>query len=226
VNLGELIDRFRIETGDKVPNPYKASHDDVVEFANDAQNEACRRANLITDTTTDAICRIDLYAGESSYDIDKRVIRVKKARLTNKSLPLDMVSWRDMDEANPGWETHTGYIIAFVQDAQTGKMVFYRIPDATAVAAYPEAWLTVSRLPMAEMVEDGDEPEINPRYHRALLHWMKYRYYTMDDPDVEDDKRAAKWEEKFIEEFGPASRAIDEEWSIRNEGYDPYDGSK
>lgn len=301
MTLTQLLARWRKEIGDEAL-PYLWDDDDGITYLNDAINEACRRSRLLIDSTTTDICRISLVAGQSSYTLDPRIILVRKARLENKTLPLEVFSWRDMDAANPGWESHTGTPTARIQDVQSGVLRLYKTPDSDAVAAYPYAWLTVVRLPLSEMASSasvtfqdtgdtvthaahgrhgGDRvsfsvitsttgivtsteyflrdvttdtyklaatpydtaialttngtgtasygtntPEIHSRFHLNLLHWMKYRAYSEDDVDKNNDKMAEKHLALFEREFGPPASAFDEEWAQTHESYDVWDGGR
>lgn len=114
-----------------------------------------------------------------------------------------------------GISTGTEY---FLRDVTTNTYKLAATPYDTAIALTTNGTGTASY--------GANEPEVNARFHNSLLHWMKYRHYSMDDPDVNDEKLAAKYLALFEQEFGPPSRAIDEEWSSTNEGFNPFDGSK
>jgi hypothetical protein len=73
--------------------------------------------------------------------------------------------------------------------------------------------LTVVREPLETLSDNSQEPEIPPRYHPALLEWVKYRTYSSQDPDNYDPNAEAKALAAFTAEFGPAIGAINERWS-------------
>lgn len=218
MTLIELRDLFRREVDD-LDAPALWSDEEIYEFANDAQNEACRRARLLIDSSTVAICQITVAALASTAPLDSRIIFVRRARITGKNTPLDRASWRDLDESFPGWESHTGTVSHFVSDWETGKLRLYRIPTVQTVLN-----LTVARLPLADMGTD-DSPEINVRYHRSLVFWMKYRAYMKQDAETANPEKAKANLELFEQEFGRKSSAIDEEWIDRQQQTDTYDGT-
>lgn len=219
MTLRELIDIFRHEVDD-VAEPYLWTEEELIEYANDAENEACRRARLLLDSTTEAICQIDVEIGEASYALDPRVIFIRRAKVASRALPLARASLRDLDEAALGWDTHTGTVCAYLTDVDTGRVRLYRIPTATDTLH-----LTVARLPLTAMNSLDDEPEIHIRYQRSLRHWMHFRAYSKQDAETKDDKRAADGLALFEQEFGKKSSAIDEEWIGREQAYDRWDGT-
>lgn len=219
MTLRDLIDIFRHEVDD-VAEPYLWTEEELIEYANDAQNEACRRARLLIDSTTEAICQIDVLIGTASYALDPRVIFIRRAKVASSVLPLARASLRDMDDAALGWDAHTGSVRAYLTDVDSGRVRLYRIPTATDTLH-----LTVVRLPLAEMVSLDDAPEIHVRYQRSLRHWMCFRAYSKQDAETKDDKKAAEGLALFEQEFGKKSAAIDEEWIGREQAYDRWDGT-
>lgn len=220
MNAAQILARWRAEIGD-TSIPYQWSDADGYDYLNDAQNEACRRSRLLVDSTTENVCRIDYEIGESVYPLDSRVLLVRKIRVEGQSRPLDRLSWRDLDESRPGWESHAGNVTCWVQDVQSGAIRLYRIPEAVGVL-----WLTVVRLPISEIEDGKDEPEIAPQLHRGLIHWMKYRAYSHDDTDKSNSDLAEKHLKYFEREFGPPVSASEEDWAQSHESYDIWDGGR
>jgi len=61
-------------------------------YANEAQREASRRAQLIVDKTTSTYCRFELVPGTSLYTLDPKVLNVRNAYI-GASLTADTISW-------------------------------------------------------------------------------------------------------------------------------------
>ncbi len=220
MNATQILSRWRSEIGDTAL-PYLWSDADGYDYLVDAENEACRRSRLLVDSTTEDVCRIDYEIGEAVYRLDSRVLLVRKIRVEGQSKPLDRLSWRDLDTARPGWESHTGQVTGWVQDVQSGSIRLYRIPEAVGVA-----WLTVVRLPLNEIENGRDEPEIAAQLHRGLIHWMKYRAYSQDDVDKSNPALAEKHLAHFEREFGPPVSASEEDWAQTHDSYDIWDGGR
>lgn len=211
MKLNDLIDICRIEVDDAV-KPYLWSDDELIEYANDAELEACRRGRLLIDSSTAEICQIALVADTATYALDPRVQFIRRARLTGMR-PLKRMNLQDMDGWNPWWEDAAASTpSAFIPDFETGKIRLYPTPDADYTLN-----LMVVRDPLQEMNDDSDTPEIAPRYHRSLRFWMMHRAYLKKDADTNDPKKAAESLALFEQEFGKKSSALDETWIAREQ---------
>lgn len=186
----------------------------MLDYANEAEAEACRRAKILVDSDTEAICRIPLVAGTSVYPLDPRIISIRRVKLPSKSRPLPKALFWEMDETRPGWEDRTGTVEAIVTGMDTGKIRFYRIPDTVETVR-----LTVVRLPLKAMTKREDSPEINTRYHRSLIYWMKHKIYNNQDSELFDANRRDINLALFEQEFGPKSAAVNEVFEEMNYEY-------
>lgn len=206
MNLRNFIDDFRRDVRD-LGKPPMWSDAEIIDYANQAEDEACRRAGLLVDSTTD-VTEVAMSADEHTVELDQSIIYVRRVRVQGGQVLFPRVA-RSMDEDAPGWEdTTAGSPVVFVPDWESGKL---RVWPPFAQAATLR--LTVVRTPRNEMAEEIDEPEIPRRYHKSLLDWMKHLAYQKPDADTMDLAKAAKFEERFTAEFGPPSAAIDEHWA-------------
>lgn len=211
MQLIDLIQLFRAEVDDTT-EPYLWSDEEAIEYANDAELEACRRARLLVDSTTAEICQIAVAAGDWLLDLDPRVMFVRRARFAG-SKPLARMNMQDMEGYNPYWQDTTASTpFAFIPDYQTGKIAVYPPSDAARTLH-----LTVVRDPLQEMNDHQDTPEIAPRYHRSLRFWMMFRAYGKQDAEANDPKKAGEALALFEQEFGKKSSAIDETWIAREQ---------
>lgn len=221
MKLGELLAIVRRDELDDTTSPYLWPTESLIEYADDAQNEACRRASLLRDATTTAICRVTLVAGTSEYALDPRVIRVRRAFLTGGTYPLQPVTTAQMDEEHGGWQAETGEPRAYLTDWETGELRV--IPTPTAAGTLE---LQVVRLPLVALNDLEDTPEVHARFHRDLRHWIVKRAFEKRDSETEDLKRAAQAEARFIAAFGDGLSARTEEWNARNLPHGNRDGSE
>lgn len=208
MTLEELIQEFRNKTTDtKVP--YLWSDDEIIGYANDAEQDACRRAHLLIDSSGEA-AQAPVYANDPLVELDDRVISVRRARMASSSIPLAPKTVRSMDDAVPGWDSATpSSPVVFIPDWQTGSL--YLFPPSSTDSTM---MMTVARLPMNDMVKMKDKPEIKPRYHKGLVNGMLYRGYIKQDADTFDKAKAEFYEMLFIQEFGQKNSALDEQWSF------------
>lgn len=214
MTLQDILAEVRERVND-IGAPYLCSDDRFTRFLNEAQREACRRGRLLVDSTTTAICQINLVANQSVYPLDKRVLFVRRATIDGQSRPLVRVHHRDLDPRGTEWMTETGDIDAWVVGLDTNALRLYRMPTATGVLR-----LTVQRLPLVDITASGDEPEIPQRQHEKLIDWMEYRFYSTKDSELRDDSLAAAALANFEREFGPSITAIEEQWAQEHYGFD------
>lgn len=80
MTLEELVAAARLKLDDAVL-PYLWTTDELVNYANEAEREACRRANLIVDRTTAAYCRIAVVAGKYLYTLPNKILQVRSTYL-------------------------------------------------------------------------------------------------------------------------------------------------
>lgn len=216
MNLGELKILVR-EGADDTAKPPLWSDAFITAALNEAESQACRRSRLIVDTSTAEVCNIKLTADKPLYEIDPRVIFVRRVKLSTDGSLLGFCRVRDMDTAMTDWESETGDVVAWIPDYTSGKMRLFRRPTAAQVPA--TLTLTVVREPLAPMKDDKDKPEIKPRHHYALQHWAFYRMFSKRDQETYDPNRAAAHLALFEAEFGPPSTAQDEQWIDQNYDY-------
>lgn len=218
MTLAELIATVRSEVDDAVAT-YLCSDTRFTEFANEAEEQAARRARLLLDSSTAAICQLAVTAGTEFVNLDERILFVRRIRVIGQSRPLQKLPLADLDQQGTEWQDETGEVMGWVPDMETGKIRLYRKPEDDIALR-----LTVVRLPLVAMSADADTPEIKPQYHRALMHWMRYRYYSIQDTEIRDEKKAREALAEFEAQFGPASNALDEAWIHEKHGFDEYEG--
>ncbi len=174
------------------------------EYANEAENEACIRANLILDRTS-ALSVINVLSGTATYSIDEKILLIKRAKLSSGTEPLVKTSRRVLDATYPNWETDTGDVRSWLPDG-TNKITLYKSPIANTTLN-----LMISRLPSAAMLLADKltvSPEIDTQYHLGLVDWMLHRAYSKQDAETLDKGKAKEHLARFTKRFGerpPAS---------------------
>lgn len=226
MTLAEIISVFR-DLADDIGTPPLWSDAVLTFFANEAQNEAVRRARLLEDGTTAATCQIALVNGTPTYDVDRRVIFIRRVKHATIDCPLPKVTQRWLDTVHPGWESHEPGEPAYWLPVGNKQMRLYPTPDADATLH-----LYVVREPLAPMAlgtsplfADAVDPEIDERYQSRFMDWMLYRCLLQRDKEEKYDPASAKDHlAEFEGEFGKRSSAIDETWINRKHGYDEDEG--
>lgn len=207
----QLLDAARIALSDTTgttDKDFNLSTAAAVLFYNEAIHEACRRARLIVDRSTPAICSYSVTAGVPSVSIDPRIIKIRRASLISRNDPLRRRYVADMDELLPGWETHTGTVDSYVADYATDMISLYRIP-----AVDDTLKLVVVRLPLIDLTGASNQsPEIKVQYHPALVQYVVYKVRSIEDSELYDVRKASAAYAEFEKEFGVKRSAQDEMW--------------
>jgi len=168
---------------------------ELLEYANDAEREACIRMRILVDSTTTATSRITVVGATATYVLSTKVISVDRVKMVATSDPaLHPVTRRNLDLTDPAWEAETGTPRSFIlEEVNTVKSItLYPNPTSGGTLG-----LTVVRLPIADMAV-GDAPEIPEPLHKDLMNWMLYRAFSKQDTAVNQDaKTVSLTKEKF-----------------------------
>ena len=153
MNLNNLIKIAATRADDLVAGKLW-SRAEWIEYANDAQDEACRRSRLLVDSTTPDICNIDLTNIDTTYDLHDSIIFVRRVRLLDADgVALDVLGRRhaqDLDrDIGPGWQEETGQPRVWVPDIDTHALRPYPSPDTDYTAA-----MTVVRTALIPAAND------------------------------------------------------------------------
>jgi hypothetical protein len=207
MTLLDLIAHYRALADDRV-KPYFIEDGLLTFFANEAQDQACRRARLIVDASSDFLT-IEVEPGEPLVVLDRRVLDVLRgdAEHDERYTFLPPVSVAFMDSHYGQWQSDEGMPQQIITNWQTGAIRLHPAPNVPI-----QLRLQVVRLPLAPMQADTDEPEIRPEHHPALVQWMLHRGFSIPDSEQFDPGRAALALQQFQNEFGELHGARNEAW--------------
>lgn len=207
MTLQQLIDAFRWEANDS-GKPCFWTNPVLAQLASEGEREACRRGQYITDSTH-SMCSLDVVPGEPLMELDKRIVSLRRVRLALGSAPLLPIASDALDLLHGAqWESHTGTPSLYVTDYQHRCIRLYPSPSVADTL-----FLSVHRMPLADLVNDDDEPEIRYEAHPALVQWMLYRAYARQDADTFDPQKSLRALAEFEREFGKKVSARNEEWA-------------
>lgn len=206
MTLEELIVLYRAQSFDNA-EPYFCSDELLTIYANEAQEEACRRGELLRSSSAD-FCTIAFDAGDESVALDNRIVRIKSARVNGKTVSVATSDM--MDELFPEWRNDTSQTTPthLIEGENTGELSLWPRPAATGSIK-----LTVQRLPLERLANDPDEPEIRPELHPALVDWMLYRAHSREDQEIFNETKAARALARYEAEFGRKASGRNEAWS-------------
>lgn len=198
MTLEELIIRFRFEAKDS-RKPYLWSDELVISFLNEAERRACICGRLLLEEEDEEICSIGLSVGSQTYDLHPKLYEIVSLGMANQAgelRPIDLRSREWLNASDPSWRENTNLAYAAIQGESKIRIV-------GEIIAGDELRIEGYRLPMGDMKEGRDCPEIHEAHHVHLLDWVKHKAFSVPDSDGFDPGRAAMHEDKFTQHFGP-----------------------
>jgi hypothetical protein len=199
MNLSEIIIAAQNQADEVLDKPDLLwTEAEWTEYANDAENEACIRANILIDKTS-ALATIAVISGTATYSIDEKILLIKRAKLLSGTEPLVKTSRRVLDATYSNWEVDTGTVRSWLPD-DTNKITLYKSPIASDTLS-----LMISRLPLEAMLLADKlivSPEIDTQYHLGLIDYMLHRAYSKQDAETLDLGKAKEHLARFTKRFG------------------------
>ncbi len=198
MTLEDLIRRFRTLAVDNV-QPYLFADEDVTDWLNDGQRQACIRGRLLREDDNQAVCEIALTPGQRTYPLHKAVYEIINARIvpvSGRSRPVFLASREWLDENMPGWRDDHGPAEFAIQDDTSIRVV-------GAVTAGDKLAIECYRTPLKMLANDTDKPEIHEAHHEHLIQWALHKGFSVPDSETFDQQRAERAEDMFARYFGP-----------------------
>lgn len=211
--LSEFITRLREDFLEDTIEPYFWSDDTLIRYANDAEKEACIRAHLLIDSSTDSVCVLNVTAGTSSYQLNSKVISILSAYNETLNYPIYQLPKVSVDSMLPNWRS--------LESEAPKYFIIDEVHSTTTLTIIPKPTIdfsvrfTVNRLPLVnKSITDSFEiPEI---YHNDLLYWAAFLALSKQDVDTNKRDEARRYEDKFEQMFGKRKSAYTEINNIRN----------
>ena len=210
MTLEDMIALYRAQAMDIADPPF-CSDELLTLYANEGQDEACRRGQLIRDASS-TMCTVAYAAGDESVAVDARIVQVLRAFVDG--YPVGVIGSDQMDVFMPGWHASTSAArpSKLVAGLSVGALHLWPTPSQPG-----QIKLRVLRMPLKNLANGNDQPELRIETHPALVEWMMYRAYGRDDADMRDERQAAIHLQKFEAEFGSKPSARNEQW-VRDGG--------
>lgn len=198
MTLEELIRRFRTLAVDKV-QPYLFDDEDVIDWLNDAQRQACIRGRLLREDANLAVCEIALTPGQRTYPLHKSVYEIINARIVpgngDRARTVFLASREWMDGNMPDWRDEQGQAEFAIQDDTSIRVVgVITTGDKLVIECY--------RTPLKVLANDVDKPEIHEAHHEHLIQWALHKAFSVVDADTFDPQRSDRSEAAFTNYFG------------------------
>lgn len=188
MNATELHDLVRMEIRDQ-ELPYLVDSPTVYTYIDAAQVEFCRRTEGIEDARTFGL---SVVADTEWYDIDPKVLKLRRAYDTSTGRPVDVVNLERCEQKGIRFDGRKGPLKALIAGAEKNMVRAWPVPaEATQIQ------LEVFRLPKT-VTEDRVRLEIDPQHHYYLLDWVKYLVFSTYDSDLTDRRAAETHHAKFM----------------------------
>lgn len=197
MKLSAMIRRFRLGSGDK-EKPFQWTDADIAEWISEAERQACIRGRLIREDDNDPVCVIDLYPGERSYPLHSKIYEIISLFIkdaSGASRPVFIKSREWLDANHSGWRESTDPAWAVIQNDKSIRVV-------GAISAGDQLYIDCFRLPLREMKNGDDCPEIHEAHHDHLVDWALHKAFQEQDANWFDANRSAIHEAKFTNYFG------------------------
>jgi hypothetical protein len=199
VDIDTIIGLTRKRLGD-TSYPPLYSDDLLIAYANEAEREACRRAQLIRDNSDATICTITMTTDVATYAISPFVLDIFEVTTSLGTDPLVRTTKKDLNAEWAGWRSASSDIPqCYIFEGRTLTLVSPPNADGTIS-------LDVTRLPKTEMELEqtpSDSPEIDSQYHAGLINYICYLAYSQDDPHTIDYSFMRHYGTLFAMQFGP-----------------------
>lgn len=184
----ELLALFRIEVVDlELPSLWADAL--IYGYIDDAQKQFCRDTNGIADSRSFALT---VSPGTEWYPLSPKILKLRDAVNRITGVPVPIIAFEKMTEEHMKFDGSTAPIRALISGLDEGMLRAWPIPNQATVVE-----LRTFRLP--ETVGAGDDLEIPEQHQQPLLHWVKYRAYSVQDSETFDKGAADRHRALFGE---------------------------
>jgi hypothetical protein len=188
----EIKDLWRIEFNDTIV-PYRFADSQVFTYLNEAQKMLARETGGIPDSES-ALTTIVLTASDPSFELDEKVLKVRKARFSDTGKRIDIINEEDMEANGMYFDGAEGTVRALVIGMDETTVYPYRIPKEETTVR-----LTIDRMPLTDIGSDGSGTlEVASRHHFYLMEYMKALAYGNQDSEVFNKAKATEHRNEFL----------------------------
>lgn len=175
MNVEEILTLFRRETEDptydgSIPDSYSLwSNFQLIQYLNQAVNEFASKTYCLKGSA-----ELKVEADNQFIDLDNRILKVEHAELGSTNRVLKVITLEEfVTKYGPTWTTRSGKPQVLITDVEYDKLVLWPIPEVDDTIK-----LTVRRVPLEDLDQMEDTPEIPSQYHYGLLHYMKFQAFS------------------------------------------------
>lgn len=201
MDFSEIELSVRITADDNTTGDRLWSQSEILEYTQDAENEAAERAGLLLDNSS-AFTDIAVNTTTALYNLSNTIVEVRSAIMALGTKELMSTSERVLDQSYTSWRSATGTPRSYFVSATNEIRVHPQPIVADTIN------MTVTRFPNTP-ITTSSSPEIQVRDHPGLLLWILYRMYMKNDSETLNVDKAKDYEEQFDKWFGPKKTRIE-----------------
>jgi hypothetical protein len=196
MTLDEIVNYTRKAILGNWEEPFYWRNDELVLYANEAQNTICRDARILEDSTTTAVCNISTTVGVLDYALHASIIYVRSAKISTGTRLLVKKTKYEKDNYYPGWRSSSNAEpLEYILDYQHGKITLWPPPGAVytvnlSVFRYPVTALTTTAM-------GSQTPEIPTQYHHALINGIAYQAFMKQGENTYDFQKSDRYFQLF-----------------------------
>lgn len=129
------------------------------------------------------------------YDLHPSIIEIEEVKWVYRPWKLLKVSSSKWQQ-NPKWEQIIGTPTEFATDLVNKKIALnYRSEEEDTLQ------LKVRRMPLTDLANDDDIPEIREQYHILMLNGILAQMYRKQDADIINEAKSVNYDQKFKEDI-------------------------
>lgn len=164
---------------------------EIDEYINACIEEMCERTQCVTDSLTDSVCLITLVANQRHYPLNSAILDIKTVQPSWQDTPLARQS---VATAAAGWLSDVGLPNAYLLNYSDG---YISLTSAPSTVTTETLRLSTARLPISELVAEGNEPDIPRQYHRKLFNGVLGLAYDKQDSELYNPAKAKGHRERW-----------------------------
>lgn len=198
-DVSALLAEYR-RRADDAGGKMLVSDEEAIRMFAEAEREACMRGYPIFDQTSLALTRYTILASQTIVRLRQQVLNVAHAAFTptgtTRECSVDLVGIDELGERRAGRDVTSARPFCAAHSSRYELTLFPGPSNGGTLR------LEVYRLPLLDLEEADDEPEIPLELHDGLVDWALYRTYSSKDGEQEDPARAARALTDFTDRFG------------------------
>ncbi len=197
----ELARYFRGQVSDE-DVPHLWSDEEILQYMVSAQDQMVRTFGGFADTTTPAIVRLPLVAGQPYTAHSPYILRIRSGRLVTDAHDVKFIQESDLGmetvldyghQTGLSLDDTTGVVTHGILGIEEKKVRWYRVPASADVCM-----LHVFRLPYPRLTAlDSGALEVDEQYHVDLTTGMMARAYAKQDAETRNDKLAREFAQEY-----------------------------